>query len=325
MRTIPELQQIVEKGIQELDLKLEPKELYEPIVYFLGLGGKRLRPVLLMVANEMFAHHSDDSLKAALGIEVFHNFTLLHDDIMDKAPLRRNNPTVHKKWNESIGILAGDAMFVKSVELISCVPDNKLRAVLTVFSQTALEVCEGQQLDMNFESRENVSIEDYIHMITNKTAVLLGCSLKIGAIIGNAKDEDAIALYNFGKHIGIAFQLMDDILDVFGDPEKFGKQAGGDILSNKKTFLLLKAFENADTQELQILRTYIPGDPSIDPQQKIKIVTEVFERIGVKQLALNAVNEHAAIAYEWLEKVNVEQGKKQELFHFAEMLKTRNA
>ena len=199
-----------------------------------------MRPVLLLMACELFDSACEKAIRPAMGIEVFHNFTLLHDDIMDKAPLRRNQPTVHHRWNSDIAILSGDTMFVKSYQLMMQTEDKYMREVLEIFNKTAIEVCEGQQLDMNFETLTNVSIADYLHMITLKTAVLLAGSLQIGAVIGGAKSADARHLYEFGKNIGIAFQLQDDILDVFGDAEKFGKQVGGDILSNKKTFLLLK-------------------------------------------------------------------------------------
>jgi len=229
-------QSIIEEEIKKISLGSSPRELYEPIRYMLALGGKRLRPSLLLMSTELFGGNTKDAISPALGIEVFHNFTLLHDDIMDKAPLRRSQETVHKKWNPDIAILSGDTMFVKSCELMMKVDDGILRKVMTLFYETATEVCEGQQLDMNFESRSSVTIDEYIHMISLKTAMLLGCSMKTGAWIANANEADANHLYDFGKNIGIAFQLHDDILDVYGDELKFGKQVGGDIIANKKLF-----------------------------------------------------------------------------------------
>ena len=222
------------------DFGTKPAALYEPIRYMLSLGGKRLRPALLLMSTELFGGDYLKALSPALAIEIFHNFSLLHDDIMDKAPIRRSKPTVHKKWSADVAILSGDAMLVKSYQLMMRVEEQHLRKVLTLFSTTALQVCEGQQLDMDFENQKNVTIEDYIHMISLKTSVLLGVSLKTGAIIANAASEDADHIYLFGKNIGIAFQLLDDILDVYADSDKFGKQTGGDILSNKKHFFSSK-------------------------------------------------------------------------------------
>ena len=246
MRALEEYQKIVFASVDKFLNDTKDEALYEPVKYILSLGGKRMRPVLALMGNEMFDGNVDDCVTSALGIEVFHNFTLLHDDIMDNAPLRRGEATVHEKWNTNAAILSGDVMFVQAFTLVtSCKPEH-LRAIIDIFNVTAIEVCEGQQLDMEFETREDVSLEEYLEMIRLKTSVLVGCSLEIGAVLANASKEDAKKLYDFGMNLGMAFQIKDDLLDVFGDAEVFGKQVGGDILANKKTYLLLKALEDGD-------------------------------------------------------------------------------
>lgn len=276
----------IEEGLKSFcdELPKNPQELYGPMTYTLSLGGKRIRPLLVLLGCDLFNGDIEHALPAALAVEVFHNFTLLHDDLMDLAPLRRNKPTVYKKWNNNIAILSGDAMLVKSYELIAKSKTDNLHAILQVFSATALEVCEGQQFDMNYESAATVSIADYIKMIELKTAVLLAGGLKIGAIIGEANKENADNIYEFGRNIGIAFQLQDDILDVYGDPEKFGKQVGGDILSNKKTFLLLKALELANQTQKEILEKEL-ASTDFKPEEKIKKVTEIYNQLGIKDIA----------------------------------------
>jgi geranylgeranyl diphosphate synthase type II len=253
MHSLSHFQQLIEKGLSSLELDKKPAELYDPIQYMLNLGGKRMRPALLLMSNEMFGGNPEEVISPALGIEVFHNFTLLHDDIMDKAPLRRTKATVHEKWNANVAILSGDTMFVQSCQLMMKVNDKYLRKVMDLFMKTAIEVCEGQQYDMNYESIEKVSLDEYLEMIALKTAVLLGGSLAIGAICADAKEDDIENIYHFGKKLGIAFQLQDDILDAYGDAEKFGKQVGGDIISNKKTFLLISACEQAKGKQLEQL------------------------------------------------------------------------
>ncbi len=324
MNSLSSLQQRVNLEIKNYaaTLNLYPAELYEPLSYTLQLGGKRMRPVLLLMATELFNGDIDKAIAPALGIEVFHNFTLLHDDIMDNAPLRRNQATVHEKWNNNVAILSGDTMFVKSYQLMMQVPENILREVLEIFSATAIEVCEGQQLDMNFETASNVSIQDYIHMIGLKTAVLLAASLKIGALVGGANKEDANHLYDFGKNIGIAFQLQDDVLDVFGDAAKFGKQVGGDIISNKKTYLLLSALELAKGDHLEDLNNWM-SKTNFDPLEKVEAVTEIFESLQVKKLAQQKMNEYHQIAMEHFNAINCSDQKKYELLAFAESLLKR--
>ncbi len=303
MQHIQLIQQRVQEEINSLKFSPQPAELYQPIEYILGLGGKRMRPTLLLLGCALFKGDVEKAMKAALGIEVFHNFTLLHDDIMDKAPLRRSKPTVHEKWNTNIAILSGDTMYVMAYEMMMQVEDQHLRKVLEVFNYTGIKVCEGQQLDMNYESRSNVSISEYIYMIGLKTAELLAASLKIGAIIAGASEDDAQHLYHFGRNIGIAFQLQDDILDVYGDPEIFGKQVGGDIVSNKKTFLLLKAFELANAYSKEELANWISAGAENSITEKVAAVTGIYNFLGVKKLAEKEMNKYFEIGISHLEKI----------------------
>src|ERR1700744_2113013 len=253
MKKLPDRQEIINEEIQKLQFPSHPADLYEPIKYILSLGGKRMRPALLLMACDLFGGDINKAISSALAIEVFHNFTLMHDDIMDNAPLRRGKVTVHERWNPNVGILSGDVMLIEGYKLMMQVDEHLLRPILNIFNETAVGVCEGQQIDMEFETRHDVGIEEYINMIRLKTAVVLGGALKIGAIIGGASTEDAALLHTFGEQLGIAFQLQDDILDVYGNPEKFGKQVGGDIISNKKTYLLIKALERADKKQREEL------------------------------------------------------------------------
>jgi geranylgeranyl diphosphate synthase, type II len=322
MYSISQLQDLINKEIAEKQYSDNPLELYEPIRYIMALGGKRMRPALLLMACDLFDGSIIKALKPAVGIELFHNFTLMHDDIMDKAPLRRGSSTVHEKWNESIAILSGDVMLVEAYQLMMNVDDDILREVLSIFSQTATGVCEGQQIDMNFESLGEVSINEYIEMIRLKTAVLLAGSLKIGALIGKADSEDAEALYKFGENLGLAFQLQDDILDVYGDPEKFGKQVGGDIIANKKTFLLIKAIELADDLDKEELNYWL-NEENADSEVKVKAVTDVYNRLGIRQLAEHEMNTFAEKALSALEKIQADADKKKVLRVFAEQLLIR--
>ncbi|PRY49502.1 geranylgeranyl diphosphate synthase type II [Arcticibacter pallidicorallinus] len=323
MYSISQLQDLINKQIVEKKYPVTPAELYDPITYIMSLGGKRMRPVLTLMACDMFGGHVTKALDPALAIELFHNFTLMHDDIMDKAPLRRGQSTVHSKWNDNVAILSGDVMLVEAYKtLVSSIDSSILRDVLTVFNDTAAGVCEGQQTDMNFELMQDVSIPQYLDMIRLKTAVLLGCSLKIGALIGSASTEDAEHLYNFGVNIGIAFQLQDDILDVYGDPEKFGKQVGGDILSNKKTFLLIKAIELAEDLDKEELQHWLSA-ADCDPASKISSVTAIYDRLGIRQLAEEQMNLHARKSLYELNKVSVKAENKQVLVDFAGQLLIR--
>ncbi len=322
MISVIELQNLINRAIAEKGIPETPKELYEPIRYILSLGGKRLRPVLTLMACDLFNGSILKALNSAVGLEVFHNFTLMHDDIMDKAPLRRGKPTVHTKWNEAIAILSGDVMLVEAYKLMMEVDDNILRQVLNVFNQTAVGVCEGQQLDMNFEQMDSATVAEYLEMIRLKTAVLVGGGMKIGALIGGAEEKYANLLYQFGENLGIAFQLQDDILDVYGDPEKFGKQVGGDILSNKKTFLLINALELAQGIDKEELVYWINAE-NPETEAKIKEVTAIYNRLGIRQLAETEINRHAEIALRSLEEITANEDKKQGLRSFAEELLIR--
>lgn len=315
---------IIEEGLSKLELGSHPVRLYEPIRYMISLGGKRLRPVILLMSNELFGGNPEQVLQAALGIEVFHNFTLLHDDIMDKAPLRRSRETVHKKWNSDIAILSGDAMFVLSCKLLMFVKNEFTDKVMDNFLQTALHVCEGQQMDMDFENDDTITIDDYFTMNSLKTASLLGCSAYIGTICAGASVEDALHMYAFGKNLGIAFQLHDDILDLYGDADKFGKQVGGDILSNKKTFLLLKALQNADGEtKFELLKWLNPADHN--PAKKIEAVVAIFEKLGVKKSALEKKDYYFNLALSELDKAGAELAHKDAIVSLAKQLMHRES
>ncbi|MEQ1734139.1 MAG: polyprenyl synthetase family protein [Bacteroidia bacterium] len=322
MLTPTQLSQLIEQEITQLDLKGKPDNLYEPMRYIVSLGGKRTRPQLVVLGCELFTDSVQPALTAAMAVECFHNFTLLHDDIMDIAPLRRGKATVHEKWNTNIAILSGDALFVKSIQLLMQVPNAVLVPCLTTFNATALQVCEGQQLDMNFETQATVSIPQYINMIRLKTAVLLGASLKIGAYIGGAVAEDAEALYKFGEYLGIAFQLQDDILDVYGNPETFGKQVGGDILANKKTYLLLKSLQVAHKYQLEVLQQWTQ---TIDynPTEKIKAITEIYDYLNVRKLAEAEMEMYYTKALQCLATIPVSDERKQSLLQLAAQLMLR--
>ena len=317
-------QELVDEEIAKLSFPTSPSELYEPIRYMLSLGGKRIRPALVLMSNELFGSDPGKIIKVALGVEVFHNFTLMHDDIMDRAPLRRNKSTVHTKWNSNIAILSGDTMFVKSCQLVMNTDPKFSQDVLALFLKTAIEVCEGQQMDMNFESRGDVSIKEYIEMISLKTAVLLGCSLQIGAILADANAEDARLMYSFGKNLGIAFQLHDDILDLYGEAIKFGKQVGGDILSNKKTILLLLALSHSNKKEVDELNKWI-NNPVLVPEKKIAAVREIFERLGIRKKAEDEMEKYFQLALHDFQKVNVEDSRKETLSNLAESLMIRES
>ena len=321
MHSIEQLQYLVNKAIADTKYTEQPAELYEPISYLMQLGGKRMRPVLVLIATEMFDGNVFKALDAAIGIELFHNFTLMHDDIMDKAPLRRGKPTVHAKWNESAAILSGDVMFVEAYKLMIKVDDSILREILAIFSDTASGVCQGQQADMNFEKRDDVSLPEYLEMIRQKTAVLLAGSMQIGALIGGAVPDQANLLYEFGQNLGLAFQLQDDILDVYGNPEKFGKQVGGDILSNKKTFMLIKAKELATGNTRTELDQWL--NRSDDPFAKIEAITSVYNLLEVRKLAEVEMEEYVNKALRALDLISVDRAKKDLLRGFAEQLLIR--
>ena len=281
MILLPEIQEIVKSNIEKISWSSTlVRGLYDPIDYVMSLGGKRIRPSLLLMSADAFGANPRDFVNQALAIEVFHNFTLLHDDVMDNAPVRRGKPTVHVKWSESTAILSGDAMLIKAYELLADgIPDDKLPSVLALFSRTAREVCEGQQLDMEFESRNDVAESEYLEMIRLKTAVLLAASLKIGALLAGADEDKGDFIYEFGINIGLAFQLKDDLLDVYGDPDSFGKQVGGDIKERKKTFLLINAYAKATELQRERLDALLAED-DVD----VKAVTEIYDEINVKSI-----------------------------------------
>lgn len=283
MQTFEQLLQCIEQAISQLRFDCPPKSLYDPIAYTLVLGGKRIRPALTLMACNLYNEDITQAIRPAIGLEVFHNFTLLHDDLMDEADVRRNQPTVHKKWNPNAAILSGDAMLIVAYQLMGETQPALLKPVLDLFTQTALEICGGQQYDMEFESRMDVTEEEYMEMIRLKTAVLLACALKMGALLGGAPATDAERLYAFGIHIGLAFQLQDDLLDVYGDPRTFGKHIGGDILCNKKTFLLINALRLSDAQQRAELLGWIERK-DFDAQEKIQAVTHIYNVLGLKAL-----------------------------------------
>jgi geranylgeranyl diphosphate synthase type II len=324
MQKIQQYITLINQELADIKYQKEPKELYVPIKYSLELGGKRLRPALLLLANDLFGEKPENAINAALAIEIFHNFTLVHDDIMDNAPLRRNNPTVYKKWNTNIAILSGDVMLVNAIQYLAKSNPDYLVEVLNIFNTTAIEVCEGQQLDMNFEKIDTVTIDQYINMIELKTAVLLAASLKIGAVLAHAKPDDANHIYEFGKNLGVAFQLMDDILDLYGDPKKFGKQIGGDVLANKKTYLLLKAKELANG-ELKKELDFCLNSSVLDKESKVKRVTKIFDSLKIKQKAEAEMNLFYNTALAHLDSINVPQDKKQVFGDFAKTLMNRES
>jgi len=322
MKDLKELQMLVNEAVNTLPIPGYPAALYEPISYILTLGGKRMRPALLLLACDLFGGDVDSAICPALAIEVFHNFTLMHDDIMDNAPLRRGKITVHERWNKNVGILSGDVMLVHAYQLMMQVKEHLLRTVLDIFNETAVGVCEGQQVDMEFEQRHNVSIDEYLTMIRLKTAVLLGGALKIGALIGGADIKDAELIYSFGENLGIAFQLQDDILDVYGDPEKFGKQVGGDIISNKKTFLLIKALELANEIQLNELTNWI-NLKQFDNTEKVEAITTIYSKLNIRDYSESAMQTYAGKAFEALDAINLAENHKQYLRDFADGLLVR--
>jgi geranylgeranyl diphosphate synthase type II len=322
MRELQDLQILIDKAVTKLKYPVYPAELYEPIYYILSMGGKRMRPALLLMACDLFGGDVEKALSPALAIEVFHNFTLMHDDIMDNAPLRRGKVTVHEKWNKNAAILSGDVMLIEGYKLMMQVEDRLLRVILDIFNDTAVGVCEGQQLDMDFENRNDVKVDEYIYMIKLKTAVVLGGALKIGSILGGADMKDAELIAEFGENLGLAFQLQDDILDVYGSPEKFGKQVGGDIISNKKTYLLIRSLELANTSQKAELNKWL-GANEFDNQEKVEAVTAIYNSVQVKQYAETTMHTYADKAFEALEKINLPEENKQYLRDFADSLMVR--
>jgi len=301
----------------------EPKKLYEPIEYILNLGGKRIRPILTLIGAEIFGATPEEALPAALAIEIFHNFSLVHDDIMDAAPLRRGKNTVHMKWNINTGILSGDAMLIQAYQCFDVYDSSLFPQLVRLFSQTALEVCEGQQYDINFETRNDVTIEEYLKMITLKTSVLLGCAFQMGAIIANQPKESQKDIYEYGKLLGIAFQLQDDYLDAFGNPETFGKQVGGDIIENKKTYLYLKSEELGNTTQIEQLRKLYSDKNETDVLGKIETTKQIFNESGAAKATQQAIKEYTQKAFELVEELSISEKSKEVLTDFGTSLMNR--
>jgi len=325
MHTLKEFQQIIKDAVAQEKFEKKPQALYDPINYTLASGGKRIRPALVLLAFNLFSDDIQKAVRPAIGLEIFHNFTLLHDDIMDQAEIRRGIPSVHKKWNENTAILSGDAMLIKAYDYFLDIDSPNFRKILQVFNQTALEVCEGQQYDMEFENRDHVSEKEYLRMIELKTSVLLAGALKIGALLGNAHAADADLLYEYGRNLGLAFQLQDDLLDVYGDEKVFGKQIGGDIVSNKKTFLLIKAREIAGDEDLKTLEFWLQNNNKGGRDEKIKEVTKIYDNLNIKEVTKEKILSLTQKALNLLDDVKVENHKKIELRNLAGKLINRNS
>lgn len=308
--------------LENLPYNRQPISLYAPIRYVLSMGGKRIRPVLMLLAYQLYEDDPESILMQAAALETYHNYTLLHDDLMDNADLRRGHETVHKKWNANQAILSGDSMLVLAYERMAQCPKDKLARVLAIFTETALEIGEGQQYDIDFEQRTDVKEEEYIEMVRLKTSVLLACALKIGATLAGAPDEDLLNLYKFGEQVGLAFQLQDDFLDVYGDPKVFGKAIGGDITSNKKTYMLINAFNHANDAQREELTRWITAK-TFDREEKVAAVTRLYNEIGVDKLALDKIACYFEQSKKYLDAVKVEEDKKTVLRQYAEKMMSR--
>ena len=322
MKTAEELLVQVNAFLDALPYNRTPKSLYEPIRYVLSMGGKRIRPVLMLLGYNLYKEDTDKILMNAIALETYHNYTLLHDDLMDQADLRRGHETVHKKWDANTAILSGDSMLVLAYERMAQCDSRHLADVLRLFTTTALEIGEGQQYDMEFETRDDVREEEYIEMIRLKTSVLLACALKIGAILADAPAEDADCLYKFGEQIGLAFQLQDDYLDVYGDSKVFGKKIGGDITSNKKTFMLINAFSHADEAQRQELEKWVNAK-SFDREEKIAAVTRLYNEIGIDKMAQAKIAYYFEQSKKYLDAVRVPAERKEELLKYAQRMMKR--
>jgi geranylgeranyl diphosphate synthase type II len=327
MLTTNEILDKVNQALVHLSFDREPAGLYAPVRYVLSLGGKRIRPVLMLMAYSLYKKDIDACMPAALGLEIYHNFTLLHDDLMDKADTRRGKPCVHKKWDDNTAILSGDSMLVLAFQMMQECPAEALPQVMSLFTETALEIDEGQQMDMDFEKRLDVTEEEYIEMIRLKTSVLLACAMALGALQAGAKDADVECLHSFGEKIGLAFQLQDDLLDVYGDFATFGKRIGGDILENKKTFLLISALQAASPEQRTELERWIKTNPSSqkEQQEKIAAVTALYDAIGVKGMTTNRINEFFHQARMLLEHLKLPLETKQPLWEYAMSLMERKS
>lgn len=324
MKTFQDTIALVNEALNSLPFDRQPQGLYEPIKYVLSLGGKRIRPVLMLMAYNLYKDDLQTIMPTALGIETYHNYTLLHDDLMDRAEVRRGKPCVHQKWDDNTAILSGDSMLVMAYQLMAQAKPQHLKAVMDLFTETALEIGEGQQYDMEFEHRDDVTTDEYIEMIRLKTSVLLACALKIGAIQAEATPADADQLYHFGEQLGLAFQLQDDLLDVFGDFASFGKKIGGDILCNKKTYMLIQALNHATEAQRQELTQWLQAEAP-DPQAKIAAVTALYDAIGVKMMAEERINHFFGRALDCLDKVSLPAERKEPLRQFALSLLNRQS
>ncbi len=322
MKTADEILKMVNEFLDHLSYDRKPESLYEPIKYVLSMGGKRIRPTLMLLAYNLYKENPEDILMNACALETYHNYTLLHDDLMDNADMRRGHLTVHKKWNDNTAILSGDSMLVLAFQRMMQCDTKHLKDILDLFTVTALEIGEGQQYDMEFETRNDVKEEEYIEMIRLKTSVLLACALKIGAILADASAEDADNLYKFGEQIGLAFQLQDDYLDVYGDSKVFGKEIGGDITSNKKTYMLINAFNKANDAQREELTRWVSAR-DFDRNEKVDAVTRLYNEIGIDQLAQDKIAYYFAQSKKFLDAVNVSEEKKEELRKYAQKMMKR--
>ena len=324
MYTSEELLEKVNVALEGLAYDRQPTTLYDPIKYVLSLGGKRVRPVLMLLGYNLYQDDPESIMTQALAIETYHNFTLLHDDLMDNADMRRGHETVHRRWNPNQAILSGDTMLLQAFQRMGQCKADKLQDVISLFTETALEIDEGQQLDVEFETRNDVTEEEYIEMIRLKTSVLLACALKIGAILGGASDEDADNLYKFGEQIGLAFQLQDDLLDVYGDPKVFGKNIGGDITSNKKTYMLINAVNRANDTQRQELMRWIDAKV-FDRDEKVKAVTALYDEIAIRELCEQKMEACYALAQTYIDKVSVPEDRKTTLKAYAAAMMKRQS
>lgn len=324
MLTADEILIKINSFLDNIQYERKPKSLYEPIQYVLSMGGKRIRPTLMLLAYNLYKDDPESILMSAVALETYHNYTLLHDDLMDNADVRRGKPTVHKKWDANTAILSGDSMLVLAYKRLSMCDEKYFKSVHSLFTNTALEIGEGQQYDMEFETRNDVTEAEYIEMIRLKTSVLLACAIKIGAILADASVEDQDNLYKFGEQIGLAFQLQDDYLDVYGDEKVFGKAIGGDITSNKKTYMLINAFQRADAKQLEELTKWV-GAAEFDRKEKVEAVTRLYNEIGIDELAKQKIAYYFEQSEKYLAAVNVPAEKKAELIHYAEKMMHRQS
>ena len=323
MKTANEILQNVNDFLASLPYDRQPASLYEPVQYVLSLGGKRIRPVLMLLGYNLWKEQPEDILMPAIGLETYHNYTLLHDDLMDNADVRRGHETVHRRWDANKAILSGDSMLVLAYQRVTQVPADKLRQVLDLFTVTALEIGEGQEYDMAFETRNDVTEDEYIEMIRLKTSVLLACALKLGAVLADAPQQDADLMYQLGEELGLAFQLQDDLLDVYGDPKVFGKAIGGDIVSNKKTYMLINANNRANDRQRSELSRWITAK-AFDREVKVAEVTRLYDEIGIRQLCEEKINYYFDMARRTLDQVHVPEERKQSLRQYMDTLLHRN-